>query len=339
MREPERIAGMDGLRGAAVLSVVLYHADLFPLGRTSVELFFGISGLLITAILLRAKAAESTLWAYIKPFYARRALRILPLAWVIAFIVAATTGYWRGTLPYDAYYSNALFDRWSPRELGHYWTLAVEEQFYLLWPFVVFALRPRQLLAVCAAIPFVETAVRAALIYLQPEFFSAHPLGRPTLLHFEPIAVGAALALAMHSGWPLVSVRLERTLLVLAAGSWAVLDYSVTNLGRLAGTQYILETFLLTICVGAILNMILRTKPRWLEWKPLVFVGTISYGVYLIHGAITFPVRQAIQNPALHLLVLAGLSITAAWLSWQYFESPILALKRHFPMPRRAKPA
>ncbi len=177
--------------------MILFHAGVFSIGWAGVDLFFGISGLLITRILLDAKAADTSLGAYPRPFYARRAVRILPIAWLVVVIVAATTRQWAGAAWYASFAVNWMPNPPAPRALGHYWTLAVEEQFYLVWPLVVYLATPRLLGLCCAAVPVLDLATRALFVRWHPAFAPAHFLGNATFARADTLAVGAWLALIL----------------------------------------------------------------------------------------------------------------------------------------------
>ena len=132
-----RLPALDGVRAIAVLAVIANHSGLSSLGGIGVDIFFGLSGYLITGILLDAKAFTPSPRAYLVPFYMRRALRILPLAWTVAVIMVLVRGEWSGLLWYMGFLVNWLPQAPPPTDLGHYWSLAVEEQFYLIWPILV----------------------------------------------------------------------------------------------------------------------------------------------------------------------------------------------------------
>ena len=143
-----------------MIGVIASHSGLFGLGWVGVDIFFGLSGYLITGILLDAKAADPRPRAYFVPFYMRRALRILPLAWAVALIAAAIEGQWSGLLWYMGYLVNWLPDNPPPDVLGHYWSLAVEEQFYLVWPAVVLFAPRRALPTIIIGLILVDVLCR-----------------------------------------------------------------------------------------------------------------------------------------------------------------------------------
>ena len=167
---PVRQPALDGVRAVAVMLVLAAHANLFKLGGLGVDIFFGLSGYLITGILLDAKAAHPSKRDYFVPFYMRRALRILPLAWAVALIAATIEGQWSGLLWYMGYLVNWLPSDPPPDVLGHYWSLAVEEQFYLVWPAVVLFAPRRELPAITVGVILFDIICRLIVSISPPRF-------------------------------------------------------------------------------------------------------------------------------------------------------------------------
>jgi peptidoglycan/LPS O-acetylase OafA/YrhL len=327
-----RIAGLDGLRGLSVLSVVLFHAQWFSQGWAGVDVFFGISGLLITTILLESRRQTSSSRRYFVAFYFRRALRILPLAWIIAIVVAAVTDEWHGVLWYAGFAVNWLPDPPAPRELAHYWTLAVEEQFYLVWPLVVYFSRRRTLAAVCLTIPIVDTFCRALLFYGGWSFATAHFLGDATVTRADPIAIGCLIGLML-----ITKRRIGTTKLWVIGGSAAFSLAAMTTVNelmhRLTGPVYILQPLLVAIIVGCSLQFILESEPMWLSARWLVWTGKISFGIYLIHGALAPWFVKNIPLIPLRAACLVAVSTGLAFITWHVIEQPLLKQKARWPMP------
>jgi peptidoglycan/LPS O-acetylase OafA/YrhL len=331
-----RLPGLDGLRGIAVVAVVLFHAEAFAYGWVGVDLFFGISGLLITGILLDAKDADAGIGATLKPFYARRALRILPLAWVTVAVVASITGQYRGALWYAGFILNWLPNPPAPRMLAHYWTLAVEEQFYLLWPLVVLMLRPRELMAMCVAIPLLDSIVRLALYTMHPGFATEHFLGNATVTRADPLALGALLAVLLYQQRRVAT----RYLIATGAASLAVLAgllFISQRTGRLIGSEYALQPLLIAVAVAVVLQLTIQLAPPWLEARWLAWVGSVSYGLYLLHGVMAPWFRTHVQSIPLRAGALLGASLVVAAISWNVLERPFLAFKRYVTMPGRGR--
>lgn len=334
-----RLAGLDGLRAVAVIVVVLFHGGVLPFGWVGVNLFFCLSGFLITGILLDAKATGASTNSILVPFYVRRALRILPLAMLAALIVALVTNAGWSTLWYVTYLVN--WKPWPPppRELGHYWTLAVEEQYYMLWPIVVLLLSPSRLIKTAASLLVLCSVARAILIYWAPTFATPHFLGNATITRADPILIGSALALITRDGIGNF-LRYKETaywvaslgLLTAAVFEWLRKDSSPDWSSKAA---YVFIEPSLALGLGAILLLVLLQPPKWLQWGWLENLGRVSYGIYVIHGCISPWLRANIADPLMRTVVLLSLSIVLASLSWKLFESPILSFKDRWPMPQR----
>ncbi|RIL06909.1 MAG: hypothetical protein DCC71_05030 [Proteobacteria bacterium] len=325
---------LDGLRGAAILLVILYHVTHYGLARgpferaltvlpsigwSGVDLFFVLSGFLITGILLRTKGGGS----YFRAFYARRVLRIFPLYYaVLAFFLfavprielfapandfwhpgAAREGFW-----YWLYLSNvkvSLAGAWQHQTLDITWSLAIEEHFYLLWPLVVARVAERRLLAVCAALFAGALAVRVALVAAGAPPLAAYTL---TPCRVDTLAVGAALAIAAHrrGGLAFLAAPARRALPIAAAlfaacyawvratlpGAAPGGGYEAATAHALAFTTHpLMQTAgysLLCVVYGALLVVVATAPPggvaaRCFEQRWLRRVGEVSYGMYLFH--------------------------------------------------------
>jgi peptidoglycan/LPS O-acetylase OafA/YrhL len=292
-----------------------------------------LSGFLITSILLDAKTVGAAPAAALAPFYVRRALRILPLAWLVALIVAFITGEWKGALWYAAYLANWLPNPPPPRDIGHYWTLAVEEQFYCVWPALVLAFSNKTLRRICLATVFAAMLARAALVHWHPPFATDRFLDHATLVRADPLAAGAYLALL----WTQIDLRsaVTKAAVVAILGATVTVGlFALDAAGVHAGTVYVLRELFIAVTFTAAVLLVLQRSPRWLAARWLTWLGTVSYGLYVIHGCLNSWIHNSIDHPVLRTLALAGLSIPLAALSWRYFESPILGLKKRWPMPR-----
>jgi peptidoglycan/LPS O-acetylase OafA/YrhL len=211
------VPALDGIRGLAILMVMLYHLTLPPaaaldrvwagiasFGWAGVDLFFVLSGFLITGILFDAKGGKH----YFRNFYARRTLRIFPLYYAVMMVLlvivprlpfahaaryAAASG---DQIWYWTYLSNFALGwrhEWNLGSLDLAWSLAIEEQFYLLWPAVVFLLGRRALIGICGAVIVAALAARTALT-----LWGAHPIPIHVLTpcRMDSLALGALVALA-----------------------------------------------------------------------------------------------------------------------------------------------
>jgi peptidoglycan/LPS O-acetylase OafA/YrhL len=369
----EREPLLDGIRGLAILLVLTYHVGIFAGldGRSGpdsfmrvaadqlwvgVDLFFVLSGFLITGILYGTKGSAH----YFRTFYGRRILRIFPLYYGFLAFAVLVFPFW---LPPDAgrqlavtqgwywlYLSNvqvALTGWQEPLHLGHFWSLAVEEQFYLLWPLAVWALDRKWLMRLAVAC----FAGALALRLIKP--FGLTDLAAHVLLptRMDALAAGAWLALL---------VRGERGL--AAVGRWPVVIFGGCVVTFVAlhllpdpaeHFQSLVRAVRYTLIAGAcgsLLALALNQSPadrlrRALSTAPLVFLGKYSYGLYVVHVPIilfvasaglhasSLPAWSGSLLPGLLLFGLgsSGLSIACAVVLYQAWEEPFLRLKQHLP--------
>ncbi len=261
------IPQLDGLRGLAALAVVLFHSGLARGGGNGVDVFFVLSGWLITNILVREFDSRGAI--DVRAFLGRRVRRLFPaLAFLLVVIGCLGPSLWPFVALAASYTINLYMPFIRPAQiLGHTWTLAAEWQFYLLWPFVVPRLlrlgRERAafwLLAACAVL----TLARLPL-YLHGMW----PVANFSPLHDTGLLLGAAVALNPPRdappwlGWLGLGI-LAPTVLAGANGPLSV-DAAKIPLSEIATALVILS------------------PPRVFGWKPLVWLGVVSYGVYLWH--------------------------------------------------------
>jgi peptidoglycan/LPS O-acetylase OafA/YrhL len=341
---PSYIPELQGLRGIAVLAVVIYHchprlegtwihyASLW--GWAGVNLFFVLSGFLITSILLEARNKPR----YFRNFYARRALRIWPVYFLVLIVCYANAPWFVGpsvleavkSAPWLAYilFLQNLFHLTMPPSLGPTWSLAIEEQYYFVWAPVVRFLRRPWLLAVVLG-----TALAGSPLMRRTHFGWLTPTH--TLVHLDGIAMGSLLALALYT-------------LQLSRRTWLGIGLSGLALGiaasaTIAGGTAFLDSALAVAFAGAVLAAIASTGARnplsaLLRRGPLAFYGRISYGLYMVHIMVFvffgwFDLKMDAHGVAGNLavvLVRLSASTGAATLLWYGFESRILRLKRHF---------
>jgi peptidoglycan/LPS O-acetylase OafA/YrhL len=341
---PSYIPELQGLRGLAVLGVVIYHChprleatwlyygSLW--GWAGVNLFFVLSGFLITSILLEARDKPH----YFRNFYARRALRIWPVYLLVLLICYLNAPWFIGptvweavrTAPWWAYllFLQNLFHIAMPPAIGQTWSLAIEEQYYFLWaPLVRFLRRPWILATVLTTALVASPLVRTAhLAWKTPTH---------TLIHLDGIALGSLLALGLYTLRMSRAAWLGLGLGGLVAGVWAA--------ATIAGGTALLDSALAVAFAGAVLAAIASTGARnplnaVLRRGPLAFYGRISYGLYMIHIMVFiyfgwFDLRMDHYGIAGNLAVV-GFRLTAstalATVLWYGFESRILKLRRHF---------
>lgn len=340
-------AEVDGLRALAVLPVMLFHAgaSALPGGFVGVDVFFVISGYLITSIIVAEREAGTFTLA---GFWERRARRILPPLFVV--MIACLPAAWVWLLPHDArdfarsaaavavFASNILFWRESGyfsaaaelKPLLHTWSLAVEEQYYLLFPLAVllgWRLGRRGLLV---AFALAATLSFALALWLVP----ARPVAAFFLLPTRgwELLVGAMLALAARPGGAAPGVAVARPLAELgAATGLALIAYAVFAFGPstpFPGPPALVPT------LGAALAIAFATPAtlagRLLGARPLVQVGLLSYSAYLWHQPLLAFARHAsLDDPPRPLMfALAAAALPIAWLSWRFVERPFRDRRR-----------
>jgi peptidoglycan/LPS O-acetylase OafA/YrhL len=340
-----RIAELDGLRGAAAVLIVAYHLfkDYPPGFWAAVDLFFVLSGYLITAIVLRHACS----WRFLLAFYARRGLRIWPIYYLVILILVLGVGR-RGdlvALPYYLTYTQQLPHYWGGAmpdwpEMGHTWTLALEEQFYLIWPALVLlgGRRWTCLLASALAIAALEARVAGAYWWVLAGRCDGFALGG--LLAAILAGPDADRARRSARSWAVVLGALAILLCAGLAATGRLMVAGGTVTTPLRVTIASLGSFALVALVvchaGHPLLAPLRTRL-------LVYLGTISYGIYLYHYLI-IKLCAAVGNswnlgtgPALWLTEIV-LTLAAAVTSWHLIERPILRIKDRFQYERDATP-
>jgi peptidoglycan/LPS O-acetylase OafA/YrhL len=334
-----RIGELDGMRGLAAVAIVAFHArpDWMPLGWAAVDLFFGLSGFLITSIVL--KHGDSP--GFLRQFYLRRGLRIWPIYYLtlLGFILfrhhLPTRCDWSGLWYYLTYLQDIPL-YWSaeaPRFHGflkHTWTLAIEEQFYLLWPVVVLVCGGRR-------IPVLALGCAGFSVMARVSGWPASLL----LTRMDGLVLGGLLAAILHGGWldrfragwlfgVLAVLGVSGVIAIAAALHLSCPDLSVSGPGLLA---------INIVGMGLIGLAVTSSGSAWLaplRWGPLTYLGKISYGLYLYHYVILeFSAGQLRMwapwgMPPGRQLVTVLLCFLAASLSWVLIEQPILGLKKRF---------
>ncbi|GAB4491933.1 MAG: acyltransferase [Anaerolineales bacterium] len=370
------IPGLDGLRAIAFLLVFACHTDYLLVGWTGVLLFFVLSGFLITGILNKMKARFSGKEFLIR-FYGRRFLRIFPLYYLYLFLMIAISallleiGYrvnyihefyrqvpYAFVYLYNFFYASSTF---TPHKfLDHFWSLSVEEQFYIFWPLLIFLTpdrwQKRLFLSVIILTPVFRLATAYALRSgMFPFFTSDVPLGIYPLpwTHIDAFAMGAYI-----SRYEIPRPRLQLALLLIlvpVAGfaSQYISSGTLTPSGTLMDLTslgytfpianafkhiwgYSLLNYLFTVLIYCVARQGLFT--RALEWKPLTYLGKISYGMYVFHFSMTWfaarirdiaPMPEDLAKPLTALIAFA-LTLALASLSYRFVENPILNLKDRY---------
>jgi peptidoglycan/LPS O-acetylase OafA/YrhL len=355
----EHMSQLDGLRAFAFAGVAVSHwtpsflNGIVPWG-TGVQLFFVLSGFLITGILLRNRPDESgaSLGVVLRTFYARRILRIFPLYYgVLALAFLFSLGTIHQTWPWHvSYLSNFLFARFGHASAVadpylHFWSLAVEEQFYLVWPWVVLVAPRRFLTGFLYASLIGAVSFRIAVAHLAPQIVSIRYL---TPCCFDGFAVGGLIAKASEEGGLEKLKRLSRIFAVVGIAGLLVATVMPAHLVEGSDSRHVGHTFLL-IFYGAIVARAAVGFSGPVGWvlsaKPIVYLGTISYGLYVFHYFAPMVADRAARFwhwPALTadlrlaLPFFAVFTLFAAMLSWHGYERPLLRFKRRVPYPRGA---
>jgi peptidoglycan/LPS O-acetylase OafA/YrhL len=380
-----RIPDLDGLRGLAIFLVICVHSTAamvtllrlgFPIsaadrlayvalhvGWCGVDLFFVLSGILITGILLKAKGLPR----YYRNFYIRRALRILPLYYAVllarvllSFTAVPLLAVNPGELTAHALYvgnfwqcharlTGGVFDQFGLHVL---WSLAIEEQFYLVWPLVVALASRRWLWRLCVVGVFVAVACRWGLARSGADYWHAYVL---PVCRMDGLLIGGIVALMATAGYTRTTFARVAWASLLVGGA-AVAALVAIDGGPVYHGKFMLIfgfTAFATLFAGLI-DLVLLSQPggwRVLRGRVLRFVGERSYAVYLLHFPVVIgayqlfatetvrdvlrPLCQAVGCSlplyAAYLGSVLGGSLLLAQVTWLLLERPCLRLKRRFP--------
>lgn len=364
------IPGLDGVRAIAFLMVFLLHTDYFYFGWVGVQLFFVLSGFLITDILLRMKERFGAK-DFFKKFYGRRFLRIFPLYYLYLLIIFIVTvivirygyrvAYMERTqehLPYALAYVYNFFNASSAYDgetwlIGHLWSLSVEEQFYLVWPLLVFLTPKKHLkklfLAAILAGPLFRAGISFLYKYYDVPFMYADYSVVTYVLPFSHLDAFGFGALISRFEIPKARWQFFALLLLLPIVGFATTYWSTGGWGDLTalGFRYPLAKDMKQVWGYVYLNytcalfiyLVVKEKllVRFLDRPFISYLGKISYGLYVYHFGIVWFVARirdfGIEGPAakpLTLVISAVLLYLIASLSYKYYEKPILDLKEKF---------
>jgi peptidoglycan/LPS O-acetylase OafA/YrhL len=315
------IPSLDGLRGVAALAVVFYHyldprkfGSLFP-GPYAVTLFFELSGLLITWLLL--KEIDETGRLDRRRFYFRRALRLFPVfyvGWALCRLPGPFPGSW-ATFFYMGDYYHAFTQRYNILTVA--WSLGVEEKFYLLWPFVLTRIERSKLIKVLFGVLIAEPVYRSVLSLLGYRSYTWFAFD----CHLDAIVVGCLIALSARGGWIAPQWVSHRSTPICAL----ILIFALQS-------QNDIVTYLLAVILVSVIS---RPSPI-LNNRVARYLGTISYSLYLCHGYARDVLWPRIMGSAgFHdsiFVFVARLALTMAVASILHFaiELPFLRLKNHF---------
>jgi peptidoglycan/LPS O-acetylase OafA/YrhL len=325
----KRILQLDGVRAVAFLMIFLRHTYDVPLFWAGVDIFFVLSGFLITSILMDAKGKPRA-WSH---FYERRALRILPTYLVcLAFATYFFQIHWGwNSLWYGLFAMNiAEAFNFGVPGLGILWSLAVEEQFYLFWPFVALRFEPRTVLKVAVALIIAAPVLRGVATPFLSNHWSIYYL---MPFRMDLIACGAVMAVLWRQAPDLAVWRRSGLMLMAASGllfaacAWLFHDF---NAGSNSFSFNIAGYTLICGLASGLIAFTLGTEKGWwmrlMTAKPIRWIGLISYTGYLVHaGAIGLITPFGSKIP--DRLTAFAFVILYASLSWLYFEKPILRLR------------
>jgi peptidoglycan/LPS O-acetylase OafA/YrhL len=357
------VGALDGVRALAVLAVMGFHIG-FPglreLGSLGVDVFFVLSGFLITTLLLDERAREGSI--HLGHFWARRLLRLMPAYWLYA---GAMTGVMLGMESEHAhasegwsvglyvaslwlYFNNLapVVGMWEDQRLViHLWSLAVEEQFYLVWPLALWLLRTRRSVVIGAGVLCLATVLCMQFGYPGRIERWPHTRGFSILVGCLVAALTHPLASgASHGALEWIRSGVARrgaflgACLVFAAGSWFVKH---EGMEEKFAVRTVVPAFapLVGVLCAALWYGTPDALSRALSFRPLAYLGTISYGLYLYHMLaqhivwkwthVHVPGGKSVQFGVKTLAFLA-ISIAIAAASYHFLEQPIGKLKKHF---------
>lgn len=383
----KQIVALDGVRGVAVLLVVLVHLQqsgvvparfsllnmIASYGWCGVDLFFVLSGFLITLGLLESKLALN----YFSGFYLRRILRIFPLYYAVlgaAFVCnlffadwmppgpilsGSDSGplfpTWKGWISHALYFQNWWMPSWEPKNqdiLGHFWSLGIEEQFYLLWPLAVWLLPCRRLLVLCAVVCVGAVALRIFLVDVYG--IAPHVVLMNTATRVDTLLLGAVAAIVVQD--PTLLQKVRKWLPGIALLSALSLGAVALLVKDRASQLHFMNTFGFT-ALGVVFAWMVTWSymfdgrrnawDRLFSLKPLRLLGRYSYGLYVYHlpiivaatiifGSSPWFGREVLPS-LIFCIATVGTAICTAIASYELFEKRFLRLKRNF-SPRFHEP-
>jgi peptidoglycan/LPS O-acetylase OafA/YrhL len=345
-----RIPQLDGLRAIAVILVFTFHHGLIRSGWIGVDIFFVLSGFLITGI-LRRDTGNPKYWT---SFYAKRVTRILPPLLAVVIVVLLAEPHFRfGSLGYLFFASNIVeLTPFALAPLGALWSLAIEEHFYFAWPFVVKSLKWSTLVKTSLAIVLISPLLRAGATLVFHHFWGVNhnwnsPIFLLTPFRLDGLAAGALLSLLLeHDRMTTTLKNWSAPVCVTAFGLFFGLELWLPIFRRTSDTVVFNGVGYSLVVLGSFcLVSFLLLKPaslvaKFLALAPLVFIGAISYGFYLYQAPILIVMKHLLgaSTPALVLFFVdAVVTVVVASISFYLMEKPIIAWGRKIGSSRRER--
>jgi peptidoglycan/LPS O-acetylase OafA/YrhL len=365
------ITGLDGLRAIAFILVFGIHTDYLGFGWTGVQLFFVLSGFLITGILLDMKASLPSKGYFVK-FYGRRFLRIFPLYYFYLFVMWGVTSWlytlsyrrnymklFQAQLPfalayvYNFFYGSSAFEH--QKFVEHFWSLSVEEQFYVFWPMLLFLVPEKylkKLFLFCIALgPLLRVALFFAYRFHLVWWFrdeAVWGLYAFPFSHIDAFALGAYISryriprakqqfFALLVAVPVIGFAAQYA----ATGSFGMWQDVGYPFSMPKAYQFIWGYSILNYWFAVTIYAVARNGlfNRFLEMKPIKYLGKISYGLYVYHLAIIWfvgrirdwwPIFEEPTAKLLTAIIALPLTVLVASLSYFLLEKPLLNLKERF---------
>lgn len=356
-KHPDYLPGLEGLRAFAVLAVILYHLDipgLFSSGFLGVDIFFTVSGFLITGQLIRQFQTSGTI--SIRRFYLKRARRLLPAVLVLLIFCVLVTEWWvrdaawrtrSDLLPALFYLSNwwQIFSEQSyfemagrPPLLQHLWSLAIEEQFYIVWPLLLLIVlrhagqRALFLLATALALLSSGWMIYLSVRYGYPQSQDPSRIYLGTDTHAMGLFLGAALAASWRpvqasdtspAGYPISMIDFLGVI-CLSGLLWAMLFVTEYDPALYQGGFFWVGLLSVGLIYAATRHD--GALHAWLSPRPLVWIGQRSYGLYLWHWpvfALLRPEFELPDHPWLQAAIRLTLTAILAELSYRFIENPV----------------
>jgi peptidoglycan/LPS O-acetylase OafA/YrhL len=352
-RAGTHVPALDGVRGVAIALVLLSHVAqdrVTSAGWIGVDLFFVLSGFLITGILWDSRERRHR----VRTFYVRRALRILPLYYgvLVAVFVAVAVVHslhtdqnrqlFREQWWYWAYVPNwliALRHRVDGGSLAWFWSLAIEEQFYLVWPLIVWHASGRTIVRVCLGTLVAGLVIRSVLVFTHADAYASRPLVYMlTPCRLDGLVVGSLIAMKVRDPggyadlWRRIRVPALVCATFLCANALLQMEFGAPAMAR----SPIVETVgypALAIAFGGLLVASLGPWRQVMSARPLRWLGVYSYGIYVLHPFAVDALRQwshLVLGTWAFAIAATAASLAIAWLSYQLYERHWLALKRRW---------